>query len=87
MGEPPDEPDVEIRASVRARELTFNKPPRTHVEPYAEPEGQSGTASSRHNLPDQVQADETYQDVAVDYRAGAKLPDTSRRPAAGPGES
>jgi hypothetical protein len=89
MSDPPDQPDVEIRASVKARELTFNKPPRTRVEPYAEPDGQSGSASSRRNLPDQVQPGETYEDVEVDYKTGAKLADkdASQQPEAGRGGS
>jgi hypothetical protein len=89
MSEPPDEPDVEISASVKARELTFNKPPRTHVETFAEPSGQSGSASSRRNLPDQVETDVPYQDVEVDYKAGAKLPDAenSQQPDPESGES
>jgi hypothetical protein len=79
MSEPPDEPDVEISASVKARELTFNEPPRTRVETFAEPSGRSGTASSRRNLPGQVEAGVTYQDVEVDYKAGAKLSWPGRR--------
>jgi hypothetical protein len=85
MSEPPDEPDVEISASAKARELTFNKPPQTRVETFAEPSGQSGSASARRNLPDQVEADVPYQNVEVDYKAGAKLPDTE--PQASPSSS
>jgi hypothetical protein len=89
MSDPPEEPDVEIRASVKARELTFNRPPRTRVATYARPDGQSGSASTRRNLPDQVQANETYEDVEVGYQAGARLADgdTSQPPAAGRGGS
>ncbi|HUN35130.1 MAG TPA: hypothetical protein VMU95_24270 [Trebonia sp.] len=80
MSESPDQPDVEIRASVKAREITFNKPPRTHVESFAEPDGQSGSASSRRNLPDQVEAGVPYKDVAADFKAGGKLAEGESSP-------
>jgi hypothetical protein len=89
MSDPPDEPDVEISAWAKARELTFNKPPRTHVETFAGPSGRSGSASSRRNLPDPVEADVPYQDVEADYKAGAKLAGTedAQPPAPESGES
>ncbi|HUN35556.1 MAG TPA: hypothetical protein VMU95_26455 [Trebonia sp.] len=79
MSEPPEQPDVEIRASVKARELTFNKPPRTHVETCAELSGESGSANSCRNLPDQVETGVPYQDVEADFTAGAKLNETEAR--------
>jgi hypothetical protein len=89
MSEPPNEPDVEIGASASARELTFNELPQTRVESFAEPSGQSGSASSRRNLPDQVQTDVTYQNIEADFKSAAKLADMgiSQQPDSESGES
>lgn len=64
--------DVEIGASASARAMTFTKQPRTHVESRIESADGSRSTSSRHNLPDHVEAGETYRDVEVGYRVCPK---------------
>ena len=84
-GRPPDDPDVEIGASVRARRLRFRKKPqvdvktRGHVEVHPELadelnlEGEGGSRAERENLPDEVEPGVTYRNVRVGWRAGAAL--------------
>lgn len=78
---------MEIGASATAREMTFNTQPRTHVESRIESAGQSRSTSSRRNLPDHVQAGETYHDVEVGYRACPNLTDRSTGQPPDPGSS
>ena len=82
---PPDDPDVEIGATARARRLRFRKKPRVDVrtQGYVEVhpeladelklEGEGGSHAERENLPDEVEPGVTYRDVRVGWRAGAKL--------------
>ena len=82
---PPDDPDVEIGASVRARRLRFRRKPlvdvktRGHVEVHPALademglEGEGGSEAHRENLPDEVRPGVTYRDVRVGWRAGASL--------------
>lgn len=70
---PAAEADVEVNATVVAAELTFHDGPRTRVESFAEPDGESGSGSDRYNLPDRVEPGVTYRDVRVDYRLASKL--------------
>ncbi len=84
-GRPPDDPDVEIGASVRARRLRFRKKPRVDVKTRAhievDPElaeelrldAQGGSHASRENLPDEVEPGVTYRDVRAGWIAGAAL--------------
>jgi hypothetical protein len=87
-GRPPDDPDVEIGATARARRLRFRKKPRVNVETrgYVDVhpeladelndlnlEGEGGSHAERENLPDEVEPGVTYRDVRVGWRAGAKL--------------
>ena len=82
---PPDDPDVEIGATVRARRLRFRKKPqvdvktRGHVEVHPELadelnlEGEGGSHAERENLPDEVEPGVNYRNVRVGWRAGAEL--------------
>lgn len=82
---PPDDPDVEIRASARARRLRFRKKPQVEVRTRAHldvnPEiadeldldAEGGSEAKRENLPDEVEPGVTYRDVRVGWRAGAAL--------------
>ena len=84
-GRPPEDPDVEIGASVRARRLRFRKKPQAdvkahgHVEVHPELadelnlEGEGGSSAKRENLPDEVEPGVTYRNVRVGWRAGAAL--------------
>jgi hypothetical protein len=82
---PPDDPDVEIGATVRARRLRFRKKPRMDVETRGDVEvhpeltgelnleGEGGSHAERENLPDEVEPGVTYRNVRVGWRAGAEL--------------
>jgi hypothetical protein len=84
-GGPPDDPDVEIGATVRARRLRFRKKPqvdvrtRAHLEVHPELadelrlQGEGGSRAERENLPDEVEPGVTYRNVRVGWRAGAAL--------------
>jgi hypothetical protein len=66
-------PDVEISASVRARELRFVTVPETKVSFDGEPGVRSSARSERENLPDEVEPGVTYRDVRVRWRAAARI--------------
>ena len=68
-GPDPDEspPDLEISASVSAREVTFRRVP--HVETTFGPDGESSVDSGRENLPDRVEPGVTHRGVRAFYRA------------------
>jgi hypothetical protein len=90
MGRPPKakrEPDVEIATRVRARELRFEAKPEVDVVVYSDSPAEGGTEGERRGLPEQVQPGITYRDVAVRWRATARLKDPADDPeadAAGP---
>lgn len=69
------EPDVEISASVRAKELRFERKPEVETSAWGEPEVSGESVSHRENLPEEVRAEETYRDIAVDWRLAAILED------------
>jgi hypothetical protein len=69
------EPDVEIAASVRARELRFECKPETRVVLRSNAPAEGDLESDRAGLPDEVEPDVTYHDVAVRWRAGVRLKD------------
>lgn len=75
-----EDADVEIGASVKARQLRFREKPKAKVELHGEvrePEGRDGlqttSGSERQNLPDEVEPGVTYRDVRVRWRAAARL--------------
>jgi hypothetical protein len=70
-----DEPDIEIGAVVRAKRLRFHKRPETDVQV----EGDGGSGSERHNLPETVEPGVTYRDVTVRWLAAARLDPTDER--------
>ena len=57
----PSEPDIEIGASFKAKELRFAEVPETDVRHV----GDSTSVSERTNLPDEVEPGVTYRDVEV----------------------
>ena len=83
--EPPEDPDVEIGATARAKRLRFKKKPRVDVNArsivdvhpeladHLRVEGEGGSRAERENLPDEVEPGTTYRDVRVGWRAGARV--------------
>ncbi|MFC5140362.1 hypothetical protein ACFPK1_19140 [Actinomycetospora rhizophila] len=53
------EPDIEFRASVRARRLRFHREPQVRIDA-------TRSGSRRVNLPDEVRPHVTYEDVQID---------------------
>jgi hypothetical protein len=68
--DPPEQPDVEIGASVKADSLRFRKKPKTEVE--------GNSRSERENLPDEVEPGVTYRDVSVRWHATGRIEDDER---------
>ncbi|MGH8868295.1 MAG: hypothetical protein ACRDYU_09895 [Actinomycetes bacterium] len=75
----PESADVELTATVRARELRFEEAPETRVEFTGEPGHESANGSDRANLPEHVEPWVTYRDVRVDYRLAARVLDPTDR--------
>jgi hypothetical protein len=69
------EPDVEISAAVRAKELTFEVKPDVEVHAYADSPASAESVSEREHLPDELEPGVTYRDFAVRWRLAARLED------------
>jgi len=69
------EPDVEMRAAARAEEVRFECKPDVEVRAYSDSPASAESASSRENLPDEVEPGVTYRDIAVSWRVAARLRD------------
>jgi hypothetical protein len=67
------EPDVEMKFSVRAKELRFECKPDLDVVAFADAPATAESQSERENLPDEVEPGVTYRDIAVRWRAAARL--------------
>jgi hypothetical protein len=62
-GRPP--PDIELTATVKAKRLRFGRVPDSAVEFEGDADAQSHSVSERENIPDEVEAQTTYRDLAV----------------------
>jgi hypothetical protein len=69
------EPDVEIKAVVRAKELRFECKPEVEVGAYSDSPASAESVSERENLPEEIEPGITYRDVAVRWRLSARLDD------------
>ena len=69
------EPDVEIAAAAKAKEVRFESRPRVDVVAYSDSPADAESGSERTNLPDEVEPGVTYRDVEVRWRAAARLRD------------
>jgi hypothetical protein len=67
------EPDVEMKFSVRAKELRFECKPDVDVVGFADSPATVESESERENLPGALEAGVTYRDVVVRWRAAAYL--------------
>jgi hypothetical protein len=67
------EPDLEIAAAVRAKELRFACRPCVRVTTHADAPASASIESHRTNLPDQVEPGVTYEDVEVRWRASVHV--------------
>jgi hypothetical protein len=78
----PEDADIEIGATVKARKLRFRSRPHADVELHGEvtERGQrapieASSGSERENLPEEVQPGVTYHDVRVRWRAAGRFRD------------
>ena len=69
----PENPDVEISAVVKARELRFEEVPETEARFSGHPERESVRGTERENLPDKVQPGVTYRDPKIRLRIASAL--------------
>ena len=67
------EPDVEMKFSVRAKELRFECKPDVDIVGFADSPAIVESESERENLPSNLEAGVTYRDFAVRWRAAAYL--------------
>lgn len=67
------EPDVELKVSLRAKEVRFECKPELVVEAHADSPATAESQSERENLPDELEAGVTYPDFAVRWRVAARL--------------
>jgi hypothetical protein len=65
--------DVDVFTAARARELRFGSAPEVRVWFEGEPAERSSSKSVRENLPEEVEPDETYRDVRVEWRARSRI--------------
>ena len=68
----PENPDIELTADVKARELRFEEVPETEVHPPAQ--------TDRENLPDEVEPGVTYLNPRVRLRIASALVDAGDDP-------
>lgn len=68
-------PDIDLTATVKARELCFDEVPDTEVRFWGHPERNSVSGTERENLPEKVQRGVTYRNVSVRLRIASELID------------
>jgi hypothetical protein len=69
----PGNPDVEISATVKSRELRFEEVPETRTRFWGSPERESVSGTERENLPDEVKSGVTYRNSSVRIRIASEL--------------
>ena len=69
------QPDVEISATVRAKELRFECKPEVEVGASGDSPHSAESITERENLPDELEPGTTYHDVVVRWRMAARLED------------
>ncbi len=71
--ERPENPDIELTADVKARELRFEEVPETEVRFPGRPERESARGTDRENLPEEVEPHVTYRNPRVRLRIATAL--------------
>ena len=72
-------PEIELTAGVKARELRFEKVPETKVEFHGHPERASVSGTERENLPESVERDVDYRDAEVRLRIASEVARKGRK--------
>ncbi len=68
-----ENPDVEISARVKSRELRFEEVPETGTRFRGSPGRESVSGTERENLPDEVESGVTYRDSGIRLRIASEL--------------
>lgn len=69
----PKNPDLDIAANVKVRELRFEEVPEiAEVRFRGDHERESSSGTERENLPEEVRQGVTYRDVSVRFRAASE---------------
>ncbi len=68
-------PDIDLTATVKARELCFDEVPDTEVRFWGHPERNTVSGTERKNLPEKVQRGVTYRNASVRLRIASELID------------
>jgi hypothetical protein len=71
----PENPDIELTADVKARELRFEEVPEAEVRFPGHPERESVSGTERNNLPEEVEPGVTYRNPRVRLRIASVLAD------------
>ena len=74
----PENPDIELTADVKARELRFEEVPETEVRFPGYPERESVSGTERENLPEEVEPGVTYRNPRVRLRIASALAGADR---------
>ena len=82
----PENPDIEISAVVKARELRFEEVPESEVRFPGHPERESVSGTERENLPEEVEPGVTYRNPKVRLRIVSALAEEDPEPQGWPGE-
>ena len=80
----PENPDIEIWATVGCRELRFTRVPKTRTRFWGYPERESVSGTERENLPDEVESGVIYRNSGVRLRIASGLTGRGSVPAGRP---
>ena len=80
----PENPDIEIWATVECRELRFTRVPETRTSFWGYPEQESVSGTERENLPDEVESGVIYRNSGVRLRIASGLTGRGSVPAGRP---
>ena len=82
----PQNPEVEMWATVECRELRFTRVPETRTSFWGYPERESVSGTERGNLPDEVESGVIYRNSGVRLRIASGLTGRGSVPAGMPKE-
>ena len=82
----PQNPEVEMWATVECRELRFTRVPETRTSFWGYPEQESVSGTERENLPDEVESGVIYRNSGVRLRIASGLTGRGSVPAGRPKE-
>lgn len=73
----PENPDIELTAEVKSRELRFEEVPENDVRFRGHPERESVWGTERENLPEEVEEGVTYRNSSVRLRIATRVKDAA----------